>query len=166
MSSPSIFREPAVRRVRQERFLRDKRLATANHSCVFRTSFCFLHANAPMRRIPNRDAIGVGSSLEGRIKTTSTSDHAFESGHATPLEAQTHFGRNARQRRNSDVTNLVIVGRSAAGSRLRLHSLSEWGRHAAGHEMQNSRIFSGVSRLKKKGREGASHIMSLRLIRG
>jgi hypothetical protein len=48
----------------------------------------------------------------------SNSDHAFESGHATPLEAQTHFGRNARQRRNSDVTNLVIVGRSAAGSRL------------------------------------------------
>ena len=57
-----------------------------------------------------------GSSLEGRIKMISNSDHAFESGHATPLEAQTHFGRNARQRRNSDVTNLVIV--SAAGSRL------------------------------------------------
>jgi len=59
-----------------------------------------------------------GSSLEGRIKMISNSDHAFESGHATPLEAHTHFGRNARQRRNSDVTNLVIVGRSAAGSRL------------------------------------------------
>jgi hypothetical protein len=56
--------------------------------------------------------------LEGRIKMISNRDQAFESEHATPLEAQTHFGRNARQRRNSDVTNLVIVGRSAAGSRL------------------------------------------------
>ena len=64
------------------------------------------------------DVIGVGSSLEGRIKMISTSDHAFENGHATPLEARTHFGRNARQLGNSDVTNLVIVGRSAAGSRL------------------------------------------------
>ena len=61
---------------------------------------------------PDRDA------SEGRIKMIRTSDHAFENGHATPLEARTHFGRNARQRGNSDVTNLVIVGRSAAGSRL------------------------------------------------
>ena len=61
---------------------------------------------------PDRDA------SEGRIKMIRTSDHAFENGHATPLEARTHFGRNARQLGNSDVTNLVIVGRSAASSRL------------------------------------------------
>ena len=95
-----------------------KRLATTNHSCAFRTNFWFLHANAPMRAGSRSRRHWFGSSLEGRIKMISNSDHAFESGHATPLEAQTHFGRNARQRRNSDVTNLVIVGRSAAGSRL------------------------------------------------
>jgi hypothetical protein len=43
-----------------------------------------MHRCAPDR---DRDAIGVGSSLEGRIKMISTSDHAFESAHATPLEA-------------------------------------------------------------------------------
>ena len=64
-------------------FLWEKRLATANHSCVFRTNFWFLHANAPMR---------AGSRsrrhwCRRQLGMISTSYHAFESGHSTPLEA-------------------------------------------------------------------------------
>jgi hypothetical protein len=68
MSSPSIFREPAVRRVRQELFCgkSDWRLPTILGFSGQTFGFDMpMHRCAPDR---DRDAIGVGGSLEGRIK--------------------------------------------------------------------------------------------------
>src|SRR6516225_2768550 len=85
MSSPSIFRKPAVRRARQELFMGKTRLASLAFSGQTFAFFMPMHRCAPDR---DRDAIGVGGSLEGRIKMISTGYHAFESGHSTPLEAR------------------------------------------------------------------------------
>jgi len=63
------------------------RLASLAFSGQTFAFFMPMHRCAPDR---DRDAIGVGGSLEGRIKMISTSYHAFESGHSMPLEARTH----------------------------------------------------------------------------
>ena len=116
MSSPSIFRQP-LSGACDRSFVR-KAIGDCQSFLRFQDKLLFFACQCTDAPDPDRDAIGVGSRSEGRIKMISTSDQAFENGHATPLEARTHFGRDARQRGNSDVTNLVIVGRSAAGSRL------------------------------------------------